>query len=103
MSLQPTPANLRAEMARFGLKRRDVCEVIGMNVNLLTNYLNELRPLSSWAAHNIGYGINTATGRTLITVDMSRGVVSPPTGRRPYTDIPAAPRARAKRRRQKVY
>ncbi len=66
---------MRSEMARRKLKRADVCDRIGMNPNALTLYLNELRPLTAWAAHNIGYGINAACGLFVMHVDMSIGVL----------------------------
>jgi hypothetical protein len=102
MALQPTPENFRAEIARFYLTRADVCEPIGMNLNTLTMYVNGVRPLTGWAAHNIGYGINKATGRQLIDVNMARGVLRSPVGRRPYADTPAAPKPRQRRHRQEV-
>lgn len=73
--IAPTAPNFRSEMARFRLSRNQVCNVIGMNPNLLTMYLNEGRPLSVWAAHNIGYGINRKTGRMIFDVDMKRGIL----------------------------
>lgn len=102
MALQPTPENFRAEIARFGLTRADVCESIGMNVNTLTMYVNGVRPLTGWAAHNIGYGINKATRRQLIDVNMGRGVLRPTVGRKPYASTPAAPRPRRRRHRQEA-
>lgn len=86
-------------MARFSLKRSDVCEPIGMNPNTLTMFVNGVRPLTGWAAHNIGYGINKVTSRYLIAVDMSRGVRSAPKGRRPYAETPAPPKPRRRRSR----
>jgi hypothetical protein len=115
MPSQPTPENLRSEMARRKLKRSDVCEQIGMHPNALTMYLNETRPLTAWAAHNIGYGINAACGLFVVMVDMSVGVLpmqdvfrSPLHLRLPHTHrkirrtdpIPAVPKR--KRRRGKI-
>lgn len=101
MALQPTPANFRAEMARQRLTRDDVCPLIGMNRNTFNMYLNEYRPLQRWAAHNIGVGINRATGRKLIDVDESIGLLSARFGRKPHTQVPAAPKPRQKRHRRR--
>lgn len=82
MALAPTPENFRAEMARHCLTRRDICDVIGMNPNLFSGFVNGTRPLMGWAAHNIGYGINLVTGLRLLDVDQGVGVLpAPPRGR----------------------
>lgn len=82
MALAPLPENFRSEMARHRLKRLDVCSVIGMNPSMLSAYLTGDRPLSGWAAHNIGFGINVAAGMRLLDVDMNRGVIAVKPGRR---------------------
>ena len=82
MALAPLPENFRSEMARYRLKRADVSQHIGMNTSLLSSYLTGSRPLSGWAAHNIGFGINVAAGVRAIDVDMNRGVIVVKPGRR---------------------
>lgn len=104
MALAPIIENFRAEMYRYRLTRRDVCIRIGMHPNLLSLYLTGARPLTWWAQHNIGMGINEATGRRLIEVDDSTPIVRPRRGRPlgaklPYRDlIPTQDRRRMPRR-----
>lgn len=89
----PDADNFRSELARHRLSREDVCSLIGMHVNLFSMYRTRRRKLSSWAAHNIGYGINLATGLPVFDVDMERGLMVP--SRRPDgTDGARARRAR---------
>jgi hypothetical protein len=101
-TLPPTAENFRTEMARYKLKREDVCSLIGMNANLLTMLLNEGRPMPHWAAHNIGYGINRATGQLIFAVSMVDGLLRP-TRRPPHRDprrsvvLPTKPRRRRRR------
>jgi hypothetical protein len=91
MALAPTPENFRAEIARHLLSRRVICQVIGMNPNLFSQFVSGTKPLQGWAAHNIGIGINAVTGLKLIDVDMARGVVEPPpSGRRAGWNRPSA-------------
>lgn len=82
MALAPLPENFRSEMARHRLRRTDVCRHIGMNPAMLSSYLTGSRPLTGWAAHNIGFGLNIATGLRVIDVDMNRGLVVVKPGRR---------------------
>jgi hypothetical protein len=76
-----TPENLRAEMYRHQLTRAAICALIGMHPNALSMYLNGVRPLSGWAAHNIGWAMNTTTGLMLFDIDMAIGPIEPPRGR----------------------
>lgn len=99
MALAPLPENFRSEMARHRLKRADVCSHIGMNETMFSSFLNGSRPLPGWAAHNIGFGLNIATGLRVIDVDMNRGLVLVKPGRRrgrryPRTVSPRYPSAR---------
>lgn len=82
MALAPLPENFRSEMARFQVNRVSIATIIKMNPSVLSGYLTGTRPLTGWAAHNIGFGINVATGRRLIDVDMNRGLVKAKPGRR---------------------
>lgn len=77
----PDADNFRSELARHRLSREAVCSLIGMHVNLFSMYRTRRRKLSTWAAHNIGYGINLATGLPVFDVDMTRGLMVP--SRRP--------------------
>lgn len=79
--LSPTPENFRAEMARHRLTRDALSEIIGMHPNQLSMFLNGVRPLSGWAAHNIGYAFNTTTGQKIFNINMEVGPVKPPMGR----------------------
>lgn len=104
--LPPTAENFRAEIARHRLTREAICDLIGMNVNLLSMYVNGVRGLPFWAKHNIGYGINLCTGIRIFNVDMERGVLDPI--RPPYAArdprktvrLPTEPKRR--RRKQKI-
>ena len=81
MALALTPENFRAEMSRHMLTRGVICDLIGMNRNQFTNFVNGNTPLTDWAAHNIGYGINLATDMRLFAVDPTLGLLSAPRGR----------------------
>jgi hypothetical protein len=83
MALAPTPENFRAEFARHCLTRRLVADLIDMHPNMLTGFVTGNRVLRGWAAHNIGIGINLATGLRLIDVDESIGLLPPPPRGRP--------------------
>lgn len=106
MALACTPENFRAEMHRHMLRRADVCNLINMRLNRFTDYVNGNLPLTDWAGHNIGWGINAVTGRRVFAVDDSRGVVIPPRGRPrlpPHRGLgldPYIPAARRKYRRR---
>jgi len=78
MPLYPTPENFRAEMGRHGLSRAAVTDLIGMNPNLLSMYTSGIRPLTEWAAHNIGWAINMTTGQRIFDIDMEQGPRRPP-------------------------
>lgn len=83
MALHPTPENFRAQMAKNMLTRKAVCELIGMNVNQFTNYVNGNVPLTGWAAHNIALGLNYATESRLFNIDERLGLMIPTLGRPP--------------------
>jgi hypothetical protein len=98
MALAPLPENFRSEMARHRLKRADVCRHINMNETMFSGFLSGDRPLAGWAAHNIGFGLNIATGLRVIDVDMNRGLIHIKPGRRkgmryPRTVSPRYPSA----------
>jgi hypothetical protein len=102
MALACNAENFRAELGRHRLDRASVCSLIGMHENLFSMYINGIRPMPDWAAHNLGWGFNTATGLMLFGVDMELGPVSAPKGRpggrtgaRPTVRLPA--RRRRKR------
>lgn len=78
MAIAPTPENFRAEMARHGLTRKELCESIGMHPNQWSQYVTGTRPLQGWAAHNIAYAINQAAGLKVLDVDMTQGLRTPP-------------------------
>lgn len=90
-AITPTAEHFRMEIARFQLRRNDICEVIGMNPNLLTHFVTEARTLPFWAAHNIAYGINVVTGKMIFNVQMDLGVLKPK--RQPRPRQPRDPRA----------
>lgn len=81
MALACTPENFRAEIGRHLLTRRVVSEVIGLTPNRFTDYVNGTKPMPDWAAHNIGWAINSVTGLRLFGVDQSLGVIKPKRGR----------------------
>lgn len=81
MTIACTPENFRAEMARHRLSREAVCSTIGLHPNGFSNFVNGHRPLAAWAAHNLGWGFNTATGMMIFNVDMDLGPVRAPKGR----------------------
>lgn len=74
-SLTPSPENLRVEIARYGVSRKRIRELTGLHVNSISNAVCEVRPLRPWMAHNLGWAINTITGRRVFDVDMSKGVL----------------------------
>lgn len=104
MALHPTPENFRAQIAKNMLSRGAVCDIIGMNRNQLTNYINGNIPLTGWAAHNIGYGINMATSSRLFSVDESLGLITPRPGRPAgiRSDSPSLELYQRKRRRRRT-
>jgi hypothetical protein len=73
----PDAEHIRSELARHRLSREQVCSLIGMHVNQFSMYRTKRRKLAGWAAHNIGYGINVATGLPVFDVDMERGLLPP--------------------------
>jgi hypothetical protein len=95
-----TPENLRAEISRHMLDRQSICDQIGMHVNSLSMYVNGIRPIPGWAAHNLGWAINTVTGLLLFDVDMQIGPLEPPRGRPTALKTFAPPR---KKRRKRAY
>ena len=98
-----TPENFRSEIARHRLSREAVGSLIGMHPNQLSMFVNAGRPLTDWAAHNIGWAINMTTGLMIFNVTMSLGPVEPPRGRpRPSVRLDTLPRRRRHRRRQTV-
>jgi hypothetical protein len=72
-----------------------------MNPNMLSGYLTGKRPLTGWAAHNIGVGINLIAGVRLIDVDMNRGVIKAKPGRRKAHGYPHGILTRSAARRSK--
>lgn len=78
MAVAPTPDNFRAEIARRNLRRAELCVLIGMNPTAWSQFVSGTRPLQGWAAHNIGFAINTACKLKVIDVDMEIGVRTPP-------------------------
>lgn len=101
--LLPTAENLRVEMARHRIRRESIADLIGMNPNLISMYINNSRRLSAWAAHNLGYAINRLLGKRIFDVNMDLGVVpsAQPQRRDPRTSVvlPVPPAARRFRRR----
>lgn len=77
--LERTPANLRAEIARYQITRTELAEYIRMNPGQLSNYLNELLPEREWAMHNIAFGINQFAGLRIFPVRTK--LMRPPKGR----------------------
>lgn len=103
--LTPNAENFRTEIARHRLTREAICDPIAMHPNLLSMYVNEVRELTHWAAHNIGYGINYVLRTRVFDVNMSLGVVKPPSTRRRNPDsvrLPVEKRRRRRRRKQPV-
>ena len=83
MPLICTPENFRAEFARFKLTRESLCRHIGMHRNTFSMFMNGVRPLQGWAAHNIGLAFNIETGKKLFDVDESVGLRKGRAGRKP--------------------
>jgi hypothetical protein len=79
--LQPTCENFRAEIARHKLTRTVVAGASGMHPIQVSQFVNGLRPLTFWAAHNLGTGINTTTGLRIFSVDPDLGLLQAPRGR----------------------
>jgi hypothetical protein len=73
--LLPTSKNIRSELARHRIRRRTICEIIGMHPNLMSAYTTGHKPIPDWAAHNIGYAINAWTEQQIFDVEMERGVL----------------------------
>lgn len=96
LNMSITPENLRAEMYRHKLTRAAVCDLIGMHVNAFSMYVNGVRPIPGWAAHNMGWAMNTATGLMLFDIDMTIGPLQPPRGR-PMQGNLFAPKKRKRR------
>lgn len=68
--LAPTAENFRVEMARYRLKREEVCSVINMNLNLLSMYVSGTRKMSKDTTNDIAYAINKITGQPIFFVDV---------------------------------
>lgn len=83
MALHVTPENIRAEISRHLLVRRDIADEIQMNPRQLTNYVNGTTPLPGWAAHNLGLAINILTGMRIFDIDPELGYLRPKLGRPP--------------------
>jgi hypothetical protein len=98
LMLAITPDNLRAEIYRHRLDRESICEPIGMHVNALSMYVNGLRPIPGWAAHNIGWAINATTGIRIFDIDMDIGPVEPPRGRPSPLKLPVLRRRKNSKR-----
>ena len=81
MAIVPSAENVRSEMARHRLSREAVCDPIGMHRNQFSMFANGVRPMTGWAAHNIGWSINQTTGMKIFDVDMDQGPVRAPRGR----------------------
>lgn len=105
MALSTNPENFRAEMARHRLTREAICRPIKMHENLLSMFLNGVRPLPDWAAHNIGWSFNTVTQQMIFGVDMETGPVEAPQGRRRGRGVrlDTGPRKRQRRRRPSYF
>ena len=107
MALAPTPENLRAEIARHRLNKTDLALEIDMHPNLLSMYLNAIRPMHEWAMNNIALGINRMVGaKILATMQDSymKGRPGPIPGTH-YKRSPLRPKAKARpsgRRRRTV-
>lgn len=97
-----TPENLRAEISRHLLDRQSICDQIGMHVNALSMYVNGIRPIPGWAAHNMGWAINTVTGLLLFDVDMQIGPLETPLGRPSAVKL-AVPKRRRRRKNRPGY
>lgn len=76
--LPPTAENFRAEMARYWLERKEICEITGMHPNSVSNFVGGYRPMPDWAAQNIGYAINKIVGRKIFAVNMRKGLMQAP-------------------------
>lgn len=79
-TLAKTPANFRAEIARFEIVQADLAALISMNTTHLSNLLHENVVMYEWAANNIAWGINRLSGSHLF-VTKKRGLVPARRGR----------------------
>jgi hypothetical protein len=95
-----TPENFRSEIARHRLTRDVIRDLTGMHPNELSMYVNGVRPLSAWAAQNVGWAINKTTGLMIFNVDMRLGPVEAPRGRPKSTVMPTRPRKKRWARRE---
>lgn len=95
--------NFRAEMARHRLNRKALSDAIGMHPNQLSMFMNGVRPLTGWAAHNIGWAFNSTTGQKLFAVNMDEGPVPPPKGRPRLRVRLETPKRRRRSRRGRHY
>jgi transcriptional regulator with XRE-family HTH domain len=90
--LTPSADHFRAEIARHRLSRVEIAELIGMNVNQLSEYCSGARTIPLWARYNIAYGINRAVGYSVFDVDMRLGLApakreAPKYFRNPQTSV----------------
>lgn len=76
--LAKTPANFRAELARYKIPHKEVCELIVMNPALMSSLINENTVLYDWAANNIALAINKLSGVKLFE---ARKLIVPTRGR----------------------
>lgn len=63
-------------MARYQVSRAALSKITGMHVNSISNFVGGYRRIPWWAAHNLGYGMNQATGLRVFNVDESLGLVA---------------------------
>lgn len=81
LNLDPSPENIRAEMARYRITRPELCDRIGMHHNTFSNYVGGHRRMPKWAEHNICYTINEITGRRVFNIDMTKELMPAPPSR----------------------
>lgn len=79
--LRPTAETIRVELARHRITKITLARRVGMTPSQLSAYLTGQRPMYSWAAHNLGFGINILTGHMIFDVNMSLPLQSGVPGR----------------------
>lgn len=71
--LDPTPANLRAELARYSIQTTTVAKQLGVNVNSVYLLLNERRIMRGNLQYRIAAVINQLLGKEIFSLPPGLG------------------------------
>ncbi len=94
-----TPETIRVELARHMILKSQLARHIHMDGSVLSAYTTGARPLSEWAAHNIGLGINQLTGLMVFKVNMALPLQKGKSGWPKGKARPELPAVRKRRRK----